>query len=503
MNYQTVSRLIFLLFVILASVYFMMVNKRPQRSVERFEEEQTSGAPSTAPAPSPKVAPVPSQYDPDSIIESKDTQVNMDIIRDLFDANFGRQPSRKEVEFYIDYISTRKIKISELNAIIAGDNNVLKSTFEQNSSVGYQYKASEPVLGTEDDVIEAFNEILYRNPDYAELRYYARKLKNDKDFSLEKLKQLLISSAEYKRLEKTQTNNAYSDTLGNVTDRQITFVITTIYKEEAKEDIDEDTLKFLKKRYLEFQLNDDTLRKFIKQYITFQKDFEKDIRNAAATGVSKGIEPFGSSLSQNIYTKNGSTKSDATDGSATDDASTTDGAKDGSTNTGSTTGSTTDSTKESGKEGAADDMDKRPNKELLKKIESLYQSDDSEYLDSSKVIKTLLQGNEECNNVDKDALEKRLEAMDKQMLAKLIYDRNMDHMKNVCRRNQKYMNADENMVLFPEFRWSVPQKFPPVCTPLEKNEYQPLIDQTSLIGTLISDADRTKVGSILPKNPPY
>lgn len=477
MNYQTISRVIFLCFVIIAAVYFMIINKQPVK-VERFEQ---ASSPAAAPAPARVTPPVPSNYDPDSLVESMDTEVNMQIIKDLFESNFKRQPSRKEVEFYIDYISTRKISISQLNAIIAGNNKVLRDTFKNTDSVGYQYKASDPVLGTEDEVIETFNEILYRNPDYAELRYYAKKLKDDPNFTLDKLKQLLVTSAEYSRLEKTQNNMAYADNLGNVTDRQVSLVITTIYKEEAKDDIDDDTLRFLKKRYVEFQMDDETLRKFIRQYITFQKDFEKEIRDSAPTGVGKASDPFGATLSRNKQSSSRSTKS-----------------------TTKTTNSSTDADTEEDTDTFT--SDNKPNKELIKKLETLYQTeDDSDYLNSSKVIKTLMQnGDEECQaDLNKDALEKRLEAMDKQLLAKLVYDRNMDHMKNVCRRNQKYINADQDMVLFPEYKWSVPQKFPPVCTPLEKNEYQPLIDQSSLIGTLLGDADKTKVGSILPKNPPY
>lgn len=496
---QTVTRIVFLCFVVLASVYFMIANKSSQRKIEHFEEKKTS--PAAGPAPTPaavtKGAKIPAKYDPDQLIEAKDTVTNIQLINDLFDANMKRQPSRKETEFYLDYISTRKLVVRELNEIIAGNTSVLQKTFNSTDTRGAQYNAKDPVLGTEDDVILVFNEILSRNPDYGELRYYSQKVKNDKEFSLDKLKQLLIASDEYKRLEKTQTNLAYSDTLGGITDRQLNLVISSIYEEEAKQPIDDDTLRFLKKRYNEFNLNDETLRKFIRNYLNFQKEFEKDIKKAAPTGVSQtSKEPLGTSLSKQ---KDGDSSNSSTGSSQGSDAKSNGSSASGPGGASSTSGS-------GGPAGAKGpgglNPDNKPNQEIIKKLERLYETDDSDYLNSSKVINTLMQ-EEKCDgDLDKNALEKRLEAMDKQLLAKLVYDRNMDHMKNVCRRNQKYLNADQDMVLFPEFKWSVPQKFPPVCTPLEKNEYQPLIDQSSLIGTLLTDADKTKVGSILPKTPP-
>lgn len=56
-----------------------------------------------------------------------------------------------------------------------------------------------------------------------------------------------------------------------------------------------------------------------------------------------------------------------------------------------------------------------------------------------------------------------------------------------------------DLVLAPELKWSVPQKHSPVCIPVEKCPICPTTSQSSLIGTLLSDATSTKVGSILPR----
>jgi hypothetical protein len=72
-------------------------------------------------------------------------------------------------------------------------------------------------------------------------------------------------------------------------------------------------------------------------------------------------------------------------------------------------------------------------------------------------------------------------------LAYLQNERNEDELNNVCQRQTKYTNADDKMVLFPEYKWSVPQLRPPACVSDTKSEYKPMMAQTALIGTLLED----------------
>lgn len=60
---------------------------------------------------------------------------------------------------------------------------------------------------------------------------------------------------------------------------------------------------------------------------------------------------------------------------------------------------------------------------------------------------------------------------------------------------------EDDMVLRPEFAWSVPQKRPPVCTtPGQPAVVQPLLlNSKLLLGTPIQDASQTQIGSIMPK----
>jgi hypothetical protein len=63
----------------------------------------------------------------------------------------------------------------------------------------------------------------------------------------------------------------------------------------------------------------------------------------------------------------------------------------------------------------------------------------------------------------------------------------------------RYTNADNSGKLVPGYEWSVPQLRPPVCTTSAPATVMPGRDQTALIGTLLREADKTEVGSILPR----
>ena len=88
-------------------------------------------------------------------------------------------------------------------------------------------------------------------------------------------------------------------------------------------------------------------------------------------------------------------------------------------------------------------------------------------------------------------------------LSSLIEKRNKDRYEGDCSRQSRYLNANNDMVLNPEYKWMVPMPKPPVCVPFEKNEYNPLIEQSSLIGTLLPDARNTSVGSMLSYTPTH
>ena len=99
--------------------------------------------------------------------------------------------------------------------------------------------------------------------------------------------------------------------------------------------------------------------------------------------------------------------------------------------------------------------------------------------------------------------------MDFQKKSSLLADynsqRDADELKFACdlstaaQQNKKYLNADDSGRLLPGQEWSVPQLRPPVCTVTAKATVNDSLDQTALLGTLLSDAKDTGIGSLMPK----
>lgn len=86
---------------------------------------------------------------------------------------------------------------------------------------------------------------------------------------------------------------------------------------------------------------------------------------------------------------------------------------------------------------------------------------------------------------------------DATIVSTIYNERQLDELKYACARSKKkYANVDSDMVLLPDQKWSVPQEHPEVCRG-GTSEFNPSVEQTALIGTLLEDAADTKVGSIL------
>lgn len=82
-----------------------------------------------------------------------------------------------------------------------------------------------------------------------------------------------------------------------------------------------------------------------------------------------------------------------------------------------------------------------------------------------------------------------------QKLSKLVNKRALEQLKYHCDLTKEYENLDKNMLLLNDQKWSVPQKHTPVCHSQEC-AVQDMLDQTSLIGTLLEE---TTNNEIMPK----
>lgn len=92
--------------------------------------------------------------------------------------------------------------------------------------------------------------------------------------------------------------------------------------------------------------------------------------------------------------------------------------------------------------------------------------------------------------LNKDSAAAGLDLRDSDLQGAFNHSRNMNELRYGCQRSSKYTNAEDNMKLFPEYAWSIPQERAPVCISSGKNPVSPLTEQTSLTGTLLSDVKK-------------
>lgn len=504
----TISRYIFLGFIIFISVYFIIENKKV-KPIERFvdakavDNAKASGQLQNAPAGGAmealdkknKEAQNPKEPLPDKKDEyiSKDEAEVQKVIIDIYQELYKTPPSSEELAFYTEYAQSRNITKEKLKEIIETSAPTLQKTFYSKKYAN----TPDEIFGMENEIIEVYNELLMRNPDRQELYSFAKMMSEDNTLTLDKLRQILIASEEFKRMEKTQNNKVYVNLQSNITDRQLTIQVTKLYSQVTGKDyVDEDTLKFLKRKFVEFELNEKVMLKFIQSYMSglpfVVTEEDLNIKKANTLEEDKKTNKLDQSQLDEMKKKLIAELEAARKAEA--EAAAKKG-KDG------------DKSKEKFQDGKNIFNDAKlyffsgegVNDDVLASIVANGGVNKDGSIDTSKLINNI-KDNSTCA-YSKNQFEIDLLAKNKQELSDYINDRNMSHLKNVCTRNKKFINADENMVLYPEFKWSVPQKHPPVCTG-STNSVNPMVDQTALIGTLLPDAKDTQVGSILPVFPP-
>lgn len=570
---QKFARSIFLLFIVIISVYFLVINKRTYH--ENFNNNP-SVATHGREASIQKIiettpdAPVkPEKTAPDSLIPN-DPRIQSDVIRDIYQKLIKRFPTPDETDFYRNFIGNKEMTPNQLSEIIKSSAESLAKMLPASTS-----SLSQVIYGTEDDVVEIYNNILQRNPDENELTKYSQMLATDKKFTREKLRQLLFNSDEYDRMEKTQNNSYNSELIGGITDRQLTLMVQTNYKSiTGLDDLDDDTLKFLKRKFVQFNLDETMFASYIKAInnvegaasasasdgfsdkIGISKKSEMTVKSetrarndrsdptslplpgskkaGVLSDIKQEVKALPSEVSKSVTTtrdkvENLTGAEQAIHGSAGKNKSpvTSEIARAASINTipldkenvnasGVATASPvvdSDTKNYYDKPNIINIYTGGPNQEVIDQLLSKVKSDNNgQYLDSANVIKTIKSQNSSgypdtlAGNYAKSTstltsnIPLNSDQKGGQNLAGLQSDRNWDEMHYTCERNKRFGDKDEDLVLDPTQKWSVPQVRAPVCEG-GGNDYQPMSDQTSLIGTLLNNAYKTSVGSILPLYP--
>jgi hypothetical protein len=481
-------------------VYFIIENKK-QVKVEKFVDAKAVEAPKASaqenldkglkPANDPQVPP-PVASEPAPIADR--AQAEREVVN-IYKELYQTIPNKEELDFFVDYATSRKVTPQKLREIIETSAPTLQKTFYSRNYAD----TPDEIYGNENEIVEVFNELLGRNPDRRELYNFAKMMNSDANFTLDKLRQILIASEEFKRMERTQNNMVYVNLQSNVTDRQLTMQVTKMYVDvTGQEYVDEDTLKFLKRKFVEFNLNEKIMLEFIKNYVSntpFKAPPTDPVPPKAKAGLTNSeLEQLKKQLTEELAASAAANASAESKVAKSGDAASSSNAGKNQLPKEAFDGKTVITDSKIYNFFGTDPANKEVIESLLS--DSLTENGN---IDSAKLMDKI-KTNSSCayniNAAEADMLEKN-----KQELADYINNRNRSHLKNVCQRNRKYMNADENMVLFPEFKWSVPQAHPPVCMG-GKAEFKPSVSQTALIGTLLPEAQDTSVGSILPVFPP-
>jgi hypothetical protein len=397
MDLEKVAKVAFLVFVVFLFVYIIVTNKEVKQSNTKSKTEHYTNSTNT-----------------DNKQKSKTLQERIKITYvDLF----SMPPVKEEMDFYVRFFKNKPTPSDQyLQEVISISAPTLKKTIQ----VAQPITKKELADGTEDEVFVIFNEILNRNPTPEELEFYSKMIKKG-PAEVEKMKILLLQSQEYRMLQKMQSNKTNALTLRGVTDRQITFTVTNIYKNIARidDDIDEETLAFLKKKYIDFNMDDELFKKFVRSMISFKAS--SPLQKNDAPGVKQKTQV--SKL----------------------------------------------------------ERERRVNSEVTDSLTSKLfgKGNTQNATDTSNMIC-------EIQHKAKSQFPKSSETA----LSNEINNRNRDELRQICERNKKFLSfTDKDMVLLKDQSWTVPQQHPPVCLGGENSTFNPLMTQSSLIGTLIEDVN--------------
>jgi len=367
-------------------------------------------------------------------------------------------------------------------------------------------------------IIDVYNEILDRQPTPQELFDNFNKIKSG-ETTIRKIRDSLLGSGEHDRKDKIQNNTATHDAAKSVNDMQIADTVSKKYVSIAGKKPTEKTIEYLKEQYVNSGMSDEKLSSLIEDMTgTSIDNVYKKAPSAAVVAkapVAASVAVKAASAPQaavhqvpqpTVVADHSQHQPDAavhpthpqhsTESQVNTSAQST--ASTYSNTGGSTTiierptiynyyGSANGGKSCNSKAGhcdkaAADDMEA-----------PAYDPNDPTNYDNQM---------SECLN--KDAMGHKLDQRDESMLADLQNERNMSELEYGCQRanpmldcaadNKVYTNADDSGKLFPGFEWAVPDK----KLPTPPSTVYSQIDQTSLVGTLLSDAQKTKVGSVMP-----
>lgn len=342
----------------------------------------------------------------------------------------------------------------------------------------YEYFAVYPDM--EERVIAVFEDVLQRQPSSTELINSVRDIKNDV-ISWDGLRQRLMDTQEYERMIKLQSNTLAPELDKMLADSRLIKEVSAIYRQVKQRDIPNHMILPLRDLYTTVDYNPYTLAAILKD--KKYDAFEQDIRRARDLDKNGLIEMYTKQFNQVEIAKSSAEIAKSpeavaiasvatTNNNPTVAAATTAGQ---STTTTPSTASATTTTAPSGPANTLSAEEQRAIREVL------------------QVLGASPDGKVACP-VDKQDSCMSPMAQKIQDNARRVFD-----IHDAARRIEQPHKGQ--MVLRPEFAWSVPQSRPPVCNSLGRAPLvQPLMnDSKLLLGTPLEQAADTEVGSIMPK----
>lgn len=338
-------------------------------------------------------------------------------------------------------------------------------------------------------IIGVYDKELQRMPTSRELNYYAYRMLTDPNFNDKKLMAILQSSREYGILQKNQSNLVYSELPMNATDAQVTYDVRRMYNDIFGEDPGSEMERFLKFKFIEMNLEE---KRFVEMLLLMRAIDKNSIEIVKKEDGTLSIN--GQNGSPSI------TLSDTSTGIPSSISALLEKTQ------GSPSSSNVNSV------GTVYNNQRifniiNPSSDELKSLMDSLKIDNinNNGQDDARVQKQRTQSNGKKASQASSSCKSSYSFMtsaenayrSRNGLAEYQDDRNFDELRSSCVRNSYYLNADDDMVLFPEYKWDVPQKRPPVCVGGDV-KVEPMTEQTALIGTLLSDAEDTKVGSMMP-----
>lgn len=451
------------------------------------------------------------------------------LVKDVFMEVLKRLPTPTEQKKYMDlYLGNQMKTQQDLQFILRMD---IESVVQSDSSDVPELPDKED-YNTYKDIISTFEDVLGRNPNTSELKFYYDLIKKN-GYDQKKIKDILLSSREHEILIKNQNNQVHGDLSANITEKQLEMAVNEMYNAVFFEYPDAETYKFLRGKFVAMNLDEEKLAIFIKRLKSAESDVTKMTPTGTPARTSSTRTPTGNPSMTTAFPKIPPMSSAMTPtmtpamtpamNPTTTPAFLTVPPINPAMNptmapSFPTVPPMTPAMNSTMIPAMTPDMNPTmapafPTVPPMTPAMTPTMTPSTEMFDekvtatpdiSRRTTTMQLQNNNTTtlrpNSDDNTNIGETIDAI---KCAKYFEKKYKGVVPEECKFNNKktkhYLNADDNMVLRPEMSWQVPMRRSPVCYATDQVGYNPSVEQSALIGTLLPDAEKTSVGSIMPK----